>query len=440
MSPVDAASALATSPHAAPRTPAPDLSLLDLIELEIGFDTLQDQYYLPVDLQRELDGARAGMLEYLRKIGIAHPAVARMHARSDGRGAVPALNQQVAEAIVRYGNPVEPRALIYAAIRGEVASLGDPYSVFFTPPEVKKFTTALDGQSFGGIGVVIAFSDADKTWHVEEVFDGGPAARAGMLAGDEIAAVDGKPLAGLSGEEARGLLRGKIGTMLSVSVVRAGVALSAPLQITRAAVSPPDVSAHMLPGSVGYVALRSFGLQAGQHVRAAVVRLESQGALALVFDLRNNGGGYESAAVGVGSVFVPGGPIVSVQEKRGKRVVTNADGKAPPARPLAVLVNGDSASGSELVAAAIQDRHAGTIVGTRTFGKGLVQTVVPLPDGSAVKLTTARYFTPAGRNIDRIGVAPDVQVPEQLDAALGVPGKDAQLDRALLLLQQPTPG
>ena len=131
----------------------------------------------------------------------------------------------------------------------------------------------------------------------------------------------------------------------------------------------------------------------------------------------------------------PRGPIVAVQENHGKRRVGQADGKALPARPLAVLVNHDSASGSELVAGAIQDRGVGKIVGTRTFGKGLVQTMVPLPDGSALKVTSAKYFTPNGRDIDGVGITPDIRVDEPADAALGVPGRDAQLDRALVMLQ-----
>jgi carboxyl-terminal processing protease len=190
----------------------------------------------------------------------------------------------------------------------------------------------------------------------------------------------------------------------------------------------------MLPRAVGYIGLRIFGERAGEEVRAAALRLDAQGAQALVFDLRNDGGGYESAAVKVADDFIASGPIVAVAENHGKRHVTLADGKALPPRPLVVLVNHDSASGSELVAGALQDRGLARLVGTRTFGKGLVQTMIPLPDGSALKVTTARYFTAGGRDIDRVGVMPDVSVDEPSDAQLGVPGHDPQLDRALALL------
>jgi len=216
--------------------------------------------------------------------------------------------------------------------------------------------------------------------------------------------------------------------------VRNGAPLPAPLAIVRAAVTPPDVTERLLPGAVGYVALRSFSQDAGTKVRDALTRLAQAGAKGYVFDLRGDGGGYESAAVHVASDFIPDGPIVSNEGRDGKRHVSAADGDAVPALPLAVLVDHDSASGSELVAGAIQDRHAGTLVGTRTFGKGVAQTMFGLPDGSAIKLTTARYYTAAGRFIDRIGLEPDVAVDEGDGAQIGVPGHDPQLDRALQLL------
>jgi carboxyl-terminal processing protease len=180
--------------------------------------------------------------------------------------------------------------------------------------------------------------------------------------------------------------------------------------------------------------LRAFGPNAGPQVRAALERLRARGARAIVFDLRGNGGGYETSAVHVASAFVAHGTIVVTQTNHGHRVVTPADGLAPSPLPLAVLVDHDSASASELVTGAIADHHLGIVVGTRTFGKGLVQTMFPLPDGSALKVTTARYFTPDGRDIDRIGIEPNVVVDEPAGAVRGVPGNDPQLDAALHVL------
>jgi carboxyl-terminal processing protease len=397
----------------------------------MGYTTIADQYYRDVRPQQLLDGARTGLVAYLRGRGIADPQVALMRARPDGRGVVPAIEQQVGKAIQRYGARVDARSLAYSAIQGELASLHDPYSVFFTKQQLAGFTTALDGATFGGIGVVLA-GDATGGYRADMVFDAGPAARAGVVAGDRIVAVDGQPLEGMSADAVSVRLRGRVGTIVRLDIAH-GERIGN-LSIERAAITPPDVIERLLSGDVGYVALRGFGPAAGAQVHAALARLRSHGARAIVFDLRGNGGGYESSAVRVASAFVPSGAIVITQTNHGHRVITVADGTAAPPQPLAVLVDHDSASGSELVTGAVADHGLGTIVGTRTFGKGLVQTMFPLPDGSAMKVTTARYFTPDGRDIDRIGIAPDVAVDEPADAQRGVPGHDPQLDAALRLL------
>lgn len=414
-----------------------DFTIVDLVELEIAFSTLSEQYYRTIPAQTLLDGARVGMIAYLRGRGIANPIVGTMHARSDGRGAV-AIEQQLARAIERYGTRINIREFIYATIRGEIGSLHDPYSVFLTKSELAKFSRALDGETFGGIGIVLGYDEAKKLWKVENVVDDGPAAKAGVQSGDAIDAVDGVSTAGLSVDRMTHLLRGKPGTTVRLSVTRSATAL-APMAIVRAIVNPPDVSSRMLPGEVGYIALHVFGSNAGREVHTALAQLEAKGARAVIFDLRGNGGGYEVAAVKVAANFVATGPIVAIAENHGKRRITHADGTAPPPRPLVVLVNHDSASGSELVTAALQDRGVAKVIGTRTFGKGLVQSMFPLPDGSAVKVTTARYFSPSGRDINGVGVAPDITVEEPGDAVLGTPGRDPQLDRALTELAAATP-
>jgi len=420
-----------------PAFAARDISLLDLVELDMGYTTITDQYYRDVAPQRLLDGARTGIVAYLRERGIADPQVALKRARPDGRGVVPAIEQQVGLAIERYGQRVDARDLVYGAIRGELAALRDPYSVFFPKSELARFTTALDGRPFGGIGLVLVQTPSGS-YAVDEVIDASPAARAGVVAGDVLVSVGGRPVAGLASDVVAGLLQGPLGTPVRVELRAA--AADAPLRsldLTRAAITPPEVTARLLPDGVGYLVLRGFGPAADVQVHAALTRLHAQGARAIVFDLRGNGGGYEHAAIGVASAFVPRGPIVITQTNHGHRIVTDAQGNALPALPLAVLVDGDTASGSELVTGAIADHGLGTVVGTRTFGKGLVQSMFPLPDGSALKVTTARYFTPNGRDIDRIGIVPDVVVAQPADAQRGVPGHDPQLDTALAVVTDP---
>ena len=246
--------------------------MLDLVETEFGYTTISDQYQQPVAPQRLLDGARVGLVAYLRSRGIAQPEVGMMHAHPDGRGAVPAIEQQIGLAIERYGPRVNALALVYAAIGGEVAALNDPYSVFFTAKEVKGFSAAIDGTSFGGIGVQLAYDDASKQWRADTVFDGSPAAKAGLLAGDTLAAVDGTSLTGLDNAHIQALLRGKIGTSVHLALVRNGTPLAAPVTIVRAAVTPPDVTDRLLASDgAGYVALRSFSQDAGTKVRAALL-------------------------------------------------------------------------------------------------------------------------------------------------------------------------
>jgi len=422
-------------PAAAGPVSRTEVSLLDLIETEFGYTTITDNYYRNVSSQVLLDGARTGIVAYLRGRGIAEPRVGFMHARADGRFAVPAIEQQIGLAIERYGPHVDVHDLVAAAIGGELGALHDPYSVLFTKAELAKFTTALDGRSFGGIGAELGYDDARKQWRIDDVFPDSPAAAAGVRENDEIIAVDGVAVGTLDVDALSAKLRGPVGTAVALTIERDGVQLPAPLTLKRAVITPPDVSRRTIAPGIGYVALRTFGPNAGRDVRAALTFLVAHGDSKIVFDLRGNGGGYESAAVDVASCFVRG-PVVSMIARGGKRIVTDAKGAPVPITGLVVLVDGDSASGSELVTGAIRDHHAGTIVGTRTFGKGLVQAMFPLPDGSAIKLTTARYYTPSGEDIDRVGIVPGVVVPEPANASRGVIGSDPQLDKAVDIVHE----
>jgi carboxyl-terminal processing protease len=416
--------------------PRADVTLLDLIQTEFGYTTITDNYYRNVSPQVLLDGARTGIVAYLRGRGIADPTVGFMHARADGRFAVPAIEQQIGRAIERYGARVDVHDLVAATIEGELGALHDPYSVLFSKSELAKFTTALDGRAFGGIGAELAYDDAQKAWLIDEVFPESPAAAAGVREHDVLVAVDGVTVGTLDVDAISAKLRGPAGSRVALTIARDGAHLPVPLALTRAVITPPDVSRRAIEPGIGYVALRTFGPNAGRDTRAALLWLIARGANKIVFDLRGNGGGYESAAVDVASCFVRG-PVVSMIARGGKRIVTSAKGTPVPLGGLVVLVDGDSASGSELVTGAIRDHHAGTIVGTRTFGKGLVQAMFPLPDGSAIKLTTARYFTPAGEDIDRVGILPDDVIAEPADAPHGVVGSDPQLDRAIARLLTP---
>jgi carboxyl-terminal processing protease len=181
-----------------------------------------------------------------------------------------------------------------------------------------------------------------------------------------------------------------------------------------------------------------FGQNTGNELSAALNRLESQGAKAYVLDLRYNGGGYLNAAIDVSSKFIASGPIVTVQSRAGRSTEYDAENTAIPPRPLVVLVNNYTASASEITAGAIQDSGVGTLIGTKTYGKGVVQTIFPLRDGSAVKVTTARYFTPNGHDINSVGIQPQIEsaIPKDTKIRPGYPDEDPQLQRALSFLEQ----
>jgi carboxyl-terminal processing protease len=230
-------------------------------------------------------------------------------------------------------------------------------------------------------------------------------------------------------------LRGNPGTRVQLTLVRSGKTLD-PVTITRETIHQPSVSSKMLPNGIGYVDLAVFGQTTAQELNVALRRLDSEGAKAFVLDLRYNGGGYLNAAVDVSSKFIASGPIVSVQSRAGNDTEYDADNSAIAPRPLAVLVNQLTASASEITAGAIQDSGVGTIIGTKTFGKGVVQTIYPMRDGSALRITTARYFTPKGHDINMVGIEPEIvsDLPKNTRIRPGDPAQDPQLAAAVSFL------
>ncbi|MBV8370793.1 MAG: S41 family peptidase [Candidatus Eremiobacteraeota bacterium] len=428
--------ALPCSGAAAPaprRAPAPaSLGALDVIALEICYTTVLARYYQPVDPATLLAGARGAIVAYLVSRGIANPNVPPASAHADRYRAEGEIDRDVGLAVARYGTRVRTAELVSKTIEGELAALHDPYSVLFRPTAFKKFVGVLDGRPAAGIGAELDVDPQTHAVRVADVFPGSPAEAAGLLPGDVITAIGGNPPPTTPATVASAL-HGVPGTAVQIAFERDGVA-HAPVAIVRKIVVAPDATGRMLANGIGYVRLRSFGAQSPAQLDAVLTKLRAANARAYVLDLRANGGGYRDAAIAIASHFVRG-TVVTTQERAGKPATFSAkEAIAPLGAPLAVLVDGDTASAAEIVAGAVQDDKAGTLVGTRTFGKGLVQETYALPDGGAIKLTTARYLTPAGRDIDKVGITPDVVVAQPPDAHPGEPGRDAQLDRALALL------
>ncbi|HTD38512.1 MAG TPA: S41 family peptidase [Candidatus Limnocylindrales bacterium] len=435
--PCPAANARGAHPLPAPATTAParaaaSLGALDVIALEICYTTVLARYYKPVDPALLLTGARSGIASYLASRGIAAPRFPPLPAGVDRYRAESEIDRDVALVVARYGARVRTADLVSRTIAGELATLQDPYTVLFPPAQFKKFVGFLDGKAAAGIGAELDVDPQTHAVRVVDVFPDSPAEGAGLQPGDTITAIDGRPPPATTPAAVATALRGPPGSTVRIAFVRGELAHE-PVAIVRKIVSPRDVTGRMLSGGIAYVRIRAFGANSPQQLDAVLTKLRAANPRAYVIDLRADGGGYRDAAIAIGSHFVSG-TIVTTQERTGRPAAFAAKpGIAPLGSPLAVLVDGDTASAAEIVAGAIQDDKVGTLVGTRTFGKGLVQETFALPDGGAIKMTTARYLTPAGRDIDKVGITPDVVVAQRPDAHPGEPGRDAQLDAALAL-------
>jgi|SRR5579872_555159 len=415
--------------------PAALLPSGDQQELETAYARATNEFYKKVDPQVLLDGARSGLEAFLQKSGVKNVTLPQIHAAGTSDQNVRSLDAEVEAAVRASGGKIATKNITYSAISGMLNSLHDRWTVFLDPKQYAELNEGLDGVKFSGIGVVIDVDDQTKYLLVRQVIQGGPASKAGIEPGDLILSVNGKSTKGLPVEADSKMIRGKTGTSISLVVQRDGKPLGT-LALTREQIQAPSVYNHMLPGKIGYVALTVFGQDTANELTQALGELQKQGARAYVLDLRNNGGGYLNAAIDVASKFIPDGPIVSVESRASNVMTYDAESTAIPPKPLVVLVNGYTASASEITSGAIQDAGVGVLVGTRTFGKGVVQTIYPMGDGSAIKITTARYFTPRGRDIDHQGIEPDIVAQDVRDARFGDPAHDPQLNRALSYLSQ----
>ena len=403
------------------------ISTYDLLELQIAYTTLLAVYYKPIEPRTLVSGARRAIAAEIAARGVRDIALAAVPATIDrGRGS-DLIDTFVLQSLARAGARLNGHRLVSAAVAGELASLNDPYTVAFVPQQFKKFNAYLGNASFGGIGAIVGIDAAGGVARVEHALADGPGFAAGLRDGDAIVAIDGRSVAQIGATHLRDALRGRVGTTVRLDVRRGDERLM--LAIVRAVVRDPEVRSALL-GEIGYLALSRFGDRAGRELRSAVAALRDRGARAFVLDLRGNGGGYGDEATAVGAIFM-GGPIFITRDRTGVPKIARATMTTPFPERLAVLVDGDTASAAEIVAGALQDAGRATIVGEKTFGKGLVQSVFPLPDGSALKITTARYTTPKGRDIDRIGIVPDVPVASAAGTRRGDPASDAPLARAM---------
>jgi carboxyl-terminal processing protease len=412
---------------------APGLSPLDANEIQYSYSKLRTDFYKKTDAQAIVDGARAELEREMHTAGVKG-SLPPIFANDDLGKTAKAVSHEVEIATRMSKGKVNSHLLAYAAISGMLNSVHDKYTVFLSPKEYAALNQGLDGGSFAGTGIVIQVDDTTKLVDVSNVVPDGPADKAGVQQDDVITAIDGVSTKGMTLQQASSHLRGKAGTVVQLTIQREGAVLAQPIAVTRAQIHELSVYEKMLPGKIGYVELTVFGRDTGAELARALDRLQQQGARAIVMDLRDNGGGYLAAALDVSSKFIASGPIVSVESRASQVTTYEAEDTAIPPVPLAVLVNGHTASASEITSGAIQDSGVGAIVGTKTFGKGVVQEILPLPDGSAIKITDARYLTPRNRDINHLGITPDIVIDENKNPRFGQVGHDAQLDRAVQYL------
>lgn len=328
----------------------------------------------------------------------------------------------------RYVDEVPFATLIDGAIDGMMQSLGDKHSIYMDSKKFKQLMQQNEG-SFGGIGVVMGFPGPGQC-QVMSVMENTPGEAAGLQPEDFILKVDGVDVKELQPEEVAQRVRGDEGTQVVLTIGRKGQD-DFEVSITRAVISMTTAKGVMLQDTkIGYIRVASFSEKTAKEFQTDLAKLKEEGMQGLIIDLRANPGGLITSCVDIANQVVPAGEIVSVVDRNGHREVFDS-GLEDFGYPIVVLIDGNSASASEILAGAIQDRQCGTLVGTKSFGKGSVQTMVPLYDGDGIKLTVARYYTPSGRSIDGVGIEPDVAV--ELPEGSRV---DVQLNKAIEVMKE----
>jgi len=327
--------------------------------------------------------------------------------------------------------PSSDTSMTRGAVEGVLRSLDDSYAAYFDPKNYKYFQDQTNGQFFG-IGINVSVKDGQPV--VVSPMKGTPAAKAGLKAEDRIVAIDGVSKKKWDIDEVVTMVRGKEGTTVKLEIQRKGTAKPLTFKIVRARIDLPNIESRMIGKDVGYVRLYTFNDESARQVADAFGNLTKRGAKGYIFDLRDNPGGLLSAAVDVTSLFVSDGVVVRVDQRNKAEEVYRVTGGAITKAPIVVLVNENSASASEIVSGALQDYARAQLVGTKSYGKGSVQTIEELQGGGAIKFTIAHYLTPKRRSIDHKGLTPDVKVPMDLKLQ-GEIKTDTQMQKAVEVLR-----
>ena len=332
-----------------------------------------------------------------------------------------------------YLEDAEEPALEQGVYKGMIEALGDPYSTYYSQEELKDLQNKTQGIYYG-IGARVGIDADTQLPRIASVIEGTPAQEAGLMAGDLLYEVDGTSVQGMDLNSAVALVKGDEGTIVHLTVIREGEADYLEFDVERRKLENETVTYEMLEDGIGYIQIQEFDDVTVDQFEEALTACRSEGMQGLVLDLRGNPGGNLSTVCEIARMMLPEGLIVYTEDKNGEREEYTCDDTRQVEMPLVVLVDANSASASEILAGAIKDYGIGTLVGTTTFGKGIVQRIMKHSDGSAVKLTVSKYYTPKGNNIHEIGISPDVEVPFESEPYLE-DGTDNQLNRAVEVLK-----
>ena len=331
-----------------------------------------------------------------------------------------------------YLHDVKEKDLNEGIYKGYVEGLGDQYSAYYDKKETKELSESLDG-SFSGIGAVMTQDASSGVLTITQVYDDSPAKKAGIKAGDILYRVEEKTVTGKDLDKVVSWIKGKKGTKVNLTLLRGTNSDKIKVTATRDVINVETVKYKVLENQIGYISISEFDSVTGAQFAKALKQLQKKNIEGLVVDLRNNPGGSLSTVCDILDSILPKGLIVYTKDKNGKKEEYTSDEKHRLNLPMSVLVNGQSASASEIFAGAVQDYGKAEIIGTQTYGKGVVQNLFDLKDGTCVKLTTSEYFTPKGRNIDGKGITPDVKIEYKYNAK--DPKADNQLDKAVSVVK-----
>ena len=334
-----------------------------------------------------------------------------------------------------YLNDIDEEKAIENAIKGYVAGVGDPYTAYITKEEMEEYTVSLMG-NYVGIGIYMAANTEKNTVEVIMPIEGGPAEAAGILPGDTITSVNGVKYSGEQIEQAADAIKGKEGTVVKLEILRAQEIKT--FEITRRKVITNPVSSKLLDNNIGYIQITSFDEETANGFKTKFVELKKQGITSLIIDLRNNGGGLVDATLQIADYIVPKGKdlLITVNKEKQEKI-EKAKQDVLVDMKVVILVNGNTASSSEILAGALKDLDEATIVGTTTYGKGVIQELLSFKDGSGLKVTVQEYYTPNRNKINGVGIEPDeaVELPKGVNPLYVTKENDTQLQKAIEILK-----